>query len=113
MTSAAELEEISVYFFSSLLVVIFGIVIYKTKKGSNYKFCIRVAWWLLISNLFSIMYTLAIYLIYNIGGLYEFLAVTVGFSAFMRDACFTQGHWVFAREYFQLGRRMPYILDRK
>lgn len=33
-------------------------------------------------------------------------------SCFVRDSSFMQGHWVFAREYFELGQKMPFILDK-
>jgi len=105
-----------------LLLISYVAVFCRVKRGTNYKKLLQLSGLLLLSNIGTLMIVAAQKGIINcLGALaagdecnsIEVWCWLQGISQFITDATFLTSHWMFAFEYFKIGRRMPFVVEEK
>ena len=101
---------------SSLLIVLYSATLFVVLRGSKFKLIIQIISLLLVSNVASILVSVANTKIvgFEQAGLpgwdQTWVWVQV-IATFFRDSTFNVSHWMFTFEYFKISKFMPSVIE--
>ena len=111
-------QNISFYVYGGILIPVYGWLIYKTIKGSNFSFVKKVALLLLLSSVGAI----ANCILYeklrlmnttdNSGFSIVLVSILISLALFIQNGGFALGQWIFSYQYYEISRTMPYVFER-